>query len=108
MLSPHSRLSVVVPARVEQAPPGVPVPNRTGRARRGDPDVYEAESGEIVRVAGVAPRCTFVRYEHDMGGDFAVVIGGKHGHRLERCVFVDRVKPLRKRRAARVRSDVAT
>jgi hypothetical protein len=69
--------------------------------------VYEATPGETVKVIGIAPRCKFVRYEHDKGGDYAVIVGGKHGHVLERCVFVDRIKPLRKRRAPRVRSDLA-
>jgi hypothetical protein len=56
--------------------------------------VYEPEPGEIVRVEGISRRCRFVRFGQDRGGDFAVVLGGKPGHILERCVYVDRVHPV--------------
>lgn len=79
----------MVPARAREA--GAPP---AARAKRGDPGVYEPSEGEVVRVDGIGRNCKFIRFGHDKGGDFAVVVGGKSGHRLERCVFVDRVHPL--------------
>jgi hypothetical protein len=67
------------------------------RAQLGDKGVYEPEPGETVHVDGVARRCRFIRFGHDHGGDYAVVVGGKAHHVLERCVFVDRVHPVGKK-----------
>lgn len=96
--------SVVVPARtreVGQAP--------VRRAHLDDPWVYHAEAGERIRVSGLGGAFTFIRYDRDNGGDYAVVVGGVRGHLLERCVFVDRVRPFRGRgRGIRVRSKPGT
>jgi hypothetical protein len=74
------------------------------RARLGDPGIYRAEAGERVRVTGLRGTFTFIRYDNDRGGDYAVVVGGLRGHTLERCIYVNRVRPMR--RGARVRSQL--
>lgn len=84
------------PGHLVTRPPGQ-------RARRNDPGIHVAEEGETVRVAReLGARYRFLRYSSDSGGDFAIVIGGLPGHRIERCVTVDRIQPLRRRRTARV------
>jgi hypothetical protein len=82
----------VVPARAHEAGE-----QPADRAKRSDPGIYEPEPGETIRVDRITGRCKFLRFGHDNGGDFAVVLGGKSGHILERCVFVDRVHPVGKK-----------
>lgn len=63
-----------------------------------DEGVYWPEPNETVRLAREpGAKFQFVRFGNDKGGDFAVVIGGPPGHRIERCVTVDRIVPLRRR-----------
>jgi hypothetical protein len=84
---------------------GLTVTDVRARARRDDPGVYVAEHGEKVRLRGEpGKRFTFMRYDRDTGGEFAVLLGGLPGHRIERCVLVDRVQPYRRRKARVVRS----
>lgn len=72
------------------------------RARVGDSGVLEPEIGELVRVKGIiGAKFTFKGYGSDKGGDYAIIIGGLHGHRTERCVVVDRLQSLRHRRRTR-------
>lgn len=74
----------------------------TERASVDDPGVYRPAEGEIVglkREPGAKFR--FVRYGRDRGGDYAVLVGGLRGHSLERCVTVDRVRKLPRRRRTR-------
>jgi hypothetical protein len=71
---------------------------RIGRARRADAAVYQPEPGEWIRAAHLpGQKFRFIRFASDSGGDYAVIIGGPPGHRMERCVTVDKIEPYRRR-----------